>query len=427
MKLYSHQQDALKQTEGLDRVAFFHDMGLGKTFTGAEKMKLYGNRVNLIVCQKSKVQDWVNHFEEHYSMYFTVIDATKNKMDFVFKSLAVNVCPTVIVINYDLLWRRKELLNLSDFTLMLDESSLIQNSSSKRTKFVLKLQPKNVILLSGTPCSGKYENLYSQIHLLGWDISEKVYNTHYVNWKNIEIGGFIHKVFDKDDPYKNVERLKSKMREHGADFLKTDEVFDLPQQNFQIINVPVTKEYKKFKKDHLVTVDGTEFVGDSMLSFRLYQRQLCTAYNPNKVEAFRDLVESTQDRLIVFYQFNCEAQVLIHIANECERPWCIVNGKEKNLATYENYDNSITFVQYQAGAMGLNLQKANKIIYFSLTEESELFEQSKKRIHRIGQNKPCFYYIIVAENSIEDQEILPTLNIRKDRTDYLFDEENEKV
>lgn len=396
-------------------------------------MKIYGNKVNLIVCQKSKIQDWANHFEEHYPEV-AVFDLTVKKQLGCFQKWTTAIPPAkaadivcVGIINYDLLWRRKELLNLTDFTLMLDESSLIQNSSSKRTNFVLKLQPKNVVLLSGTPCSGKYENLYSQLHLLGWNISERVYNRHYVNWQNIKVGGFIHKIVDKYDPYKNVERLKQKMREHGADFLKTDEVFDLPQQNFQIINVPVTKEYKKFKKDHLVTVDGTEFVGDSTLSFRLYQRQLCTAYNPNKVEAFRDLLESTQDRLIVFYQFNCEAQVLIHIANECERPWCIVNGKEKNLATYENYDNSITFVQYQAGAMGLNLQKANKIIYFSLTEESELFEQSKKRIHRIGQNKPCFYYLLICKDSIEDQEILPTLNIRKDRTDYLFDEENEKI
>ena len=82
----------------------------------------------------------------------------------------------------------------------------------------------------------------------------------------------------------------------------------------------------------------------------------------------------------------------------------------------------MTLVQYQAGAMGLNLQKANKIVYFSLTEESELFEQSKKRIHRIGQEKPCFYFILICQNSIEDQEILPMLNVRKERTDELFEE-----
>jgi SNF2 family DNA or RNA helicase len=172
-----------------------------------------------------------------------------------------------------------------------------------------------------------------------------------------------------------------------------------------------------------VTVDGIEFVGDSTLSFRLYQRQLCSAYNPHKVQAFRDLLESTQDRLIVFYNFNCELEKLQSICDNLNKPCSIVNGSIKNLSNYEQESNSVTLVQYKAGAMGLNLQKANKIVYFSLTEEAELFEQSKKRIHRIGQNKPCFYYMLICQNSIEDQEILPTLNIRKDYTDELFKED----
>ena len=133
-------------------------------------------------------------------------------------------------------------------------------------------------------------------------------------------------------------------------------------------------------------------------------------------------MESTQDRLIVFYNFNCELEELQAACNDCDRPYSMVNGSVKDLTAYEQESNSVTLVQYQAGAMGLNLQKANKIVYFSLTEESELFEQSKKRIHRIGQNKPCFYYLLICKNSIEDQEILPMLDIRKERTDDLFDE-----
>lgn len=380
-----------------------------------------GSRVNLVVCQKSKVQDWIDHFTEQYGVKVTVFDLTKkNQIEKMFECR--HICQIVGVINYDLIWRRKELLKLKDFTLILDESSLIQNQKSNRCKFILRLNPTNVILLSGTPTGGKYENLWSQLHLLGWNISEKVYNTQYVNWKKIFIGGMIHKIVDKDDPYKNVERLKQKMRDHGAVFMKTEEVFDLPEQNFILMNIPTTKEYRKFKKDHLVTVDGIEFVGDSTLSYRLYQRQLCSAYNPNKVQAFRDLLESTQDRLIVFYNFNCELVELQAACNDLERPYSMVNGSVKDLTAYENESNSVTLVQYQAGAMGLNLQKANKIVYFSLTEEAELFEQSKKRIHRIGQEKPCFYFILICQNSIEDVEILPTLNIRKELTDELFEE-----
>ena len=37
--------------------AYYLDMGLGKTFVGAEKMYLLNNDVNLVVCQKSKIDD----------------------------------------------------------------------------------------------------------------------------------------------------------------------------------------------------------------------------------------------------------------------------------------------------------------------------------------------------------------------------------
>ena len=453
MKLFPHQEVALKVTDGQNRVAYYLDMGLGKTFLGAEKAVQLGSNVILVVCQKSKVQDWIDHFKEQYAKCDLdycckdlILDLTNKKQMQTFLDNAKeattpnfiedewtgqsyqqeNLYPFIVVgvINYDLIWRRKELLQLKKFTLILDESSLIQNQKSNRCKFILKMKPENVILLSGTPTGGKYENLWSQLYLLGWDISEKLYNAHYVNWKKIFVGGMIHKVVDKDNPYRNVERLKQKMREHGAVFMKTEEVFDLPKQNFIMTNIPTTKEYKRFKKDRLVTVDGIELIGDSTLSFRLYQRQLCSAYNPHKVQVFRDLLESTQDRLIVFYNFNCELVELQAACNDLERPYSMVNGSIKDLTAYEQESNSVTLVQYQAGAMGLNLQKANKIVYFSLTEEAELFEQSKKRIHRIGQEKPCFYYILICQNSIEDQEILPTLNIRKELTDDLFEETN---
>ena len=95
------------------------------------------------------------------------------------------------------------------------------------------------------------------------------------------------------------------------------------------------------------------------------------------------------------------------------------NGSIKDLSAYEQHDNSVTFVQFQSGAMGLNLQKANKIVYFSLPLSSEYFEQSKKRTHRIGQVRPCFYYIMLCRDSIEEK-ILETLKKRQDYTERLF-------
>lgn len=424
MKLFPHQQRALDETEGLNRVAYYHDMGLGKTFTGAEKMHQLGAKKNLLICQKSKIQDWANHFLDNYPDIIPY-DGTKKPCLDLFLSDSNPDIQTVCIINYELAWRRKDLLKLRDFTLMLDESSLIQNKQAKQSKFILKLQPANVILLSGTPTSGKYENLWTQAHLLGWDISEALYNRQYINWKTQQIGWqnpqYI-RIVDKDNPYKNVERLKSKFREHGAVFMKTEDVLTLPEQTFIEVKCPSSKDYRRFMKDSIVELtDYLTLVGDTSLTKRLYARQLCGQYSKEKLEAFRDLISSTNDRIIVFYNFTDEAKKLINIANEHERPWAVINGAEKNLAAYENYDDSITFVQYQAGAMGLNLQKANKIIYYSLPERSELFEQSKKRIHRIGQNKPCFYYVMMCEGTVE-RDIYEALKQRKDFTDELFRE-----
>lgn len=422
MKLYPHQQEALNRTKQFQNVAFYHDMGLGKTFTGSEKMMSFGNCFNLIVCQKSKIDDWIKHFLENYPGCY-VFDLTKKQAFETF----VNSFPTsqqlIGIINYELAWRRKDLLQLKDFTLMLDESSLIQNGKAKQSKFIMKLNPKNVVLLSGTPCSGKYENLLTQMHLLGWNISEQLYNRQYVKFKKVESDGFIHNVVDG---YQNVERLKSKLREHGCDFIKTEDVFDLPDQTFIPITVPTSREYRKFMKDDYVKFkDGTEFIGDMAFKKHLIARQLCGIYSTAKLEAFKDLVQSTSDRLIVFYNYNDEVKQLIEIVEKLEKPWSVVNGAGRHLSAYEECENSVTLIQYQAGSKGLNLQKANKIIYYSPPRMVDDWMQSKKRIHRIGQDKPCFYYQMICQNSVEERNY-HALQMGVDYTDDLFVMEHER-
>ena len=426
MPLFPHQNQCLDVTDGLNRVAYYLDMGLGKTYVGGEKIKRLAAIPNLLVCQKSKIGDWIEHLVDVCNLDTYDLTDKKELAYFMQCATAKPVegfsAPVIGVINYDLVWRRKQLLNLENFTLCLDESSLIQNETAKRTKFILKMNPLNVILLSGTPTAGKYENLWSQIRLLGWEITQKVYNRQYVNWKTIDVGGFPMKIVDKDDPYKNIDRLKAKMRQHGAVFMKTEEVFDLPAQNIIEVKVKTTKEYRQFQRKQIVQIDGVELIGDTTLTKRIYSKMLCGQYNADKLNAFRDLCSSTNDRLIVFYNFDAELEALRNIALELEKPVSEINGHTKDLTAYDTAGDSITLVQYKAGAMGLNLQKANKVIYFTLTDEAELFLQSMKRIHRIGQEKPCFYYLMLCENSIEDEEILPTLGIRKDYTDELFKE-----
>lgn len=405
MKLFSHQEKALNDTYDQNRVAYYLDMGLGKTFVGSEKMWELNTPYNLVICQKSKIEDWKDHFETFYDYKVIVFD--KQHIEAIPED-------SVLIINYDLVWRRDELLKLKNLTMMLDESSTIKNEKSNRSKFILKLQAENVILLSGTPTGGKYEELWSQLHLLGWKITKKLFMKQFVvqewdelNQQNKIIG------------YKNVERLKSKLRKHGSIFMKTEEVFDLPKINDVTVKIPGTKLYNDFAKHHIIEFGKKLLIGDTPAAKKLYLRQLAGVYNDNKLQYVKDLVASTNDRIIIFYNFKKEYAALTEIIT---KPISTINGDLKDLSAYHEQDDSVTLIQYQAGAMGLNLQKANKIIYFSLTDKSELFEQSKKRIHRIGQDRPCFYYYLLTAGSIE-WRMLDVLKERKDYTDALFEEE----
>ncbi len=421
LKLYPHQIEAVNYLKQFNNCLIGDDMGLGKTFEGSEMLDYYNNSINLVVCQKSKINDWINHFEKYYDVYVWNL-TKKNELNSFLddNSLQSKDFISVGVINYDLLIRRTELLSLVNFTLLLDESSEIKNEHSKRGKFVLKMNPKNVILLSGTPMNGKFEELWSQLRLLGWNISRELFDTQYMDYKVDYSLGFPKKVFLG---YKNKDRLLRKLRDYGGVFRKTEEVFTLPQQIYKEIKIPASTNYLKYAKNHYLSLPNKVMVGDNPLSDRLNKKELCGIYSQEKIQAYRDLINSTNDRIIVFYNYIAELEVLEKVTN---RPISYINGSKKDLVNYDTKENSITFVQYQAGSMGVNLQKANRIIFFTPPDGNSIhFEQAMKRIHRIGQMKTCFYYYLIVENSIEEN-IYETLDIRKYINQELFRKENEK-
>lgn len=423
--LLPHQLQTLDVLKDFSRCAMYLDMGLGKTFTGSEKMRVLGNNVNLVICQKSKVSDWVAHFEKYYSDIYEIYNLSeKRKKQKELCSLALNkainnyleVKGYVFIINYDLVIRRCELLSLHNFTLMLDESSLIQHYSAKRTRTIMKYRFDNLILLSGTPCGGKYENLWTQLKMLGYNITKRSFWDMYVKyWVDNSQGFPITHV----SGYKNVDLLKSKMKDFGCILMKSEDVLDLPKQIFSDVFVSNTKEYDNFLKYDMVEINGQNLIAENSLVKLLHCRQLAGAFNENKIVACGELLQSTYDRVIIFYNFSLERIELEKMCKKLKRPVSVVCGAKKDLTSYCDEESSVTLVQYQAGAMGLNLQLANKILFFSPPLSYELFEQSQKRIHRIGQERTCFYYFLKTKFSVEEN-IYNTLALRKDYTDELF-------
>lgn len=425
MKLFPSQQTILDEVKDKKNVGFYLGVGAGKTFIGSEKLMQFNNPFNLVVCQKSQVGYWLNHFQTHYPEV-TVTDLTK-----LGRVNLIDLKPGVMVINYELIFRRPILLSLKNFTLMLDESSLIQNMSAKRTKFILKMKPTNVILLSGTPVSagkldkdrglifGRFENLISQCQLLGWKISKSAFWDRYCNWELRQYGEIRVKEVVS---YKNIKELNSKLMSLGCVFRRTEDIVELPDENDQTYYVDKTTEYKKMHKHGIVEVDGTKLIGDYPVVKFLRLRQLCGAYNKDKVAMLSDLLETLEnERVIIFYNFKEDLEVIKKVVGD--RPLSQINGDVKDIVAYETYSYAVAACQYKSGSRGHNLQKGGYIIYFDPTVSAEMFDQSRGRIRRAGQEREIVnYYHLITKGSIEEK-ILAKVSAGLDYT--LEDYEND--
>ena len=368
----------------------------------------------LVVCQKSKILDWYNHWKTNTDYRVLNFYDLKPKE---LKEIDL-MGHTVIVVSYDSVWRRPIFREFAKTAhLILDESSLIQNEGTKRTDFIMKLEPLTVTLLSGTPCSGRYENMWTQCHLLGWDITRTQYWNRYVEW-HMEKFYSIPRPIRVVDGYKNVEELKFKLREHGAVFMTTEEAIELPDKIEETTYVPTSDAYKRFKKNWLVEIDGEEIVGDTPLNKMLGLRKLASYYSEEKRQALQDILEVNPERIVVFYTFKKELDAIRECAGR--RHFCEINGDHHDQSDFDKYDDCVIACQYMASSMGLNLQKSHILVYFSPTLSADLFMQSQARIHRIGQTKKCNYVYLVCEDSIES-EIYETLRRREDYVLKLFE------
>lgn len=412
INLFQHQIDVINSVKDKKNVGLFLDLGLGKTITSTVLALIFDNPKTLIVCPKPLIDGWKQTLRDFFKI--TICD---------FKDIADK--NGFFVINYDKLIRNDEFLKLKDYTLILDESSKICHDDTKRTRFVMKMKPKNTILLSGSPCAGgKYELLYTQAKMLGVDMTKTKWWDSFVKW---HVGDFNtgHK-FKIVDGYKNTDKMMDLLKKNGAVFMKSEDVINLPEKIENVIEIPSTREYWKFLKKRVIEIGGKEYVGDNPLTLRLYARMFCGSMNPNKVDTLEYLLSDTDERVIVFYSFKEDCEKIKEMCKKLNKPVSIVNGDEKNLENYENFDNSVTLCQFQSASYGLNLQKANKIIYFSLNESADAYIQSIGRIRRIGQNRTCYYYYLVCKDSIES-DILDSVKKGEDYNDKLFKKYLEKI
>lgn len=128
-----------------------------------------------------------------------------------------------------------------------------------------------------------------------------------------------------------------------------------------------------------------------------YGLRKCVNSDRSRVDHIR-LVARKRKKLIVFYNFNYERDILLELRDE----FTVAEWNGHNHEPIPSTDSWVYLVQYTAGAEGWNCVETDTIVFYSLNYSWKVLEQAEGRIDRI--NTPftdLHYFYFFSESRID--------------------------
>jgi len=318
------------------------------------------------------------------------------------------------IVSYGVLSKKWQLYK--KWFVVFDECHYVKNPTSQRGKAAIKLakQSTNFLLLSATPASNGWEDTIAYMIMFGFYKNK----THFLREHAI----YEKKYFGPSPVnvivgWKNQKKLKQLYQSISIKLSK-DEALDLPPIVFENVYFKPSKEYKIIKKERVLTVNGEQILFDNSMGLqhglRFYANQ------KDKLAYTQMLAESTEENIVIFYCYQKEKEQILQSLKD--KTIFEVSGKTTkipNKTEWPTLKNSVTLVQYQAGAAGIELQYANIVIFYTPTWSYQDYEQALGRCYRNGQTKKVTVYRYITKDSLEER-VYAALADKKDFTEQLF-------
>lgn len=236
-----------------------------------------------------------------------------------------------------------------------------------------------------------------------------------------------------------------------TEFLRKHAIFDRFAKYPKISRYIYTDALEKYRDSILVKMDDNRQtirnVREVSVEFQkdIYDLAFKQRWNPFEDEPIRDAgqcchilrkivnsdesrkdallkLSKTHKRMIVFYNLNCELDVLRSLKDSEELPKGTVIS-EWNGHKHERIPKSnrwLYLVQYTAGSEGWNCILTDTVIFYSLNYSYKIMEQASGRIDRINTPfKNLYYYRFVSKSSI-DNAILSALKSKRNFNELAF-------
>lgn len=386
LKPFKYQQEIIDNAPYRKGYALFMDMGTGKTVVSLEILRKWNPKKILVICLANKTQDWIDDIKTQLGL----------------KAYKPNIQnQNVYVTSFETAWRREWLLKWTDkdTAIIIDESHKIKSLKSKIAKFCDKIRRKTKmkLILTGTPQSKKYIDYYNQLKFIDsklFNINVYDFKRQYCRMDSVWFNGYPVKQIIG---YKHENLMLNDIKKHSAVYTRKLEDDMIPTE--QTIRIKNTRKYYKLLRER---VDDDGNIYDNVPALMIGLSKITAK---NKINRFKELLEECEDqRVVIFYKYNFERDMLKLELNKLDRKFGEYNGHTKDLSNFKS--NGVALVQVQSGSTGINdLVYSHIMIFYSLPKSYIEFEQAKKRIDRIGQTQKPMYYYLITEKSFEVKQL----------------------
>ncbi len=446
-----HQYISLAFASGRNRISLLHDVGTGKTLCSLYIAMLWGCKKILVITPASAFGSWRRdlRYNTKYSYSFIKGSGRERKCELKkekevhvityegLKTVYAKMCPQP---SGKKKWMIQDDSFIHDFEcIIFDEDHKCKTYDALQSLICYDLSKRatHVIGMTGTLIDDSYLELFNIYRVidLGKSLGTNFFAYRSRHFDREVCGNRFANKYGRTwiewrlKPGHDLEILDA-IADVSISFSR-EECFELPplQKVFRFITP--TKQFCQYQKAlidkkslHVFCKDIPRGSKIKDIAFALRElpsgffyygsdKQVCSvpAKNP-KTEALIDLLEDSNSKIIVFYTFIEERNILTKALRKAKYRFSSVYGDQKTdreaeIARFQT-DSGIRVLLSQTTVAneGFDGFAANVIVFFSPLSSPKMIKQCIGRAYRKGQKRSVLVVTFVMEDSIEERVIV---------------------
>lgn len=430
--LYPFQRAGVEFALGKPLVMFYDEMGLGKSAEAIATINVHRSpgRI-LVVCPATLRENWKVEFHRWSTrkLNYHVVTA---------KTKQIPKEAEVVIVNYDLIWRRDFLGEFS--TVIFDECHKVKNAKSRRTKAALQyIQNANLCLvLSGSPMPKDMTDLYTLVNVAIPEVGQRFF-TDFVTSDTQEVpfrGGrgmtrtVIRHTGKNHAELSKILRSKCMVRRYKKDVLP-----QLPPKTRQIVTLPdiaiKMEEKVQARLSQLLEGDdayrrafgrGEHAEIDGHIATVRHEQAVLKA--PHVVDHISELLQEDETRKVVVFAYHKD--VIKILVDGLSAYGCVsITGdtpqkvRQTYVDAFQTGTTTRVFVgNIDAAGEGITLHAAALAVFAELDWVYDKVAQAEDRIHRIGatgdKDGKILIQHVVMSGSVDELIVRSMLNKKRE-------------